>query len=71
MTIERHVEAIVGRLLDVMHMASRIPHHLLGNATDIHTGTTQRAVLDNGNPGAMLGCSPGMRDAAAATTDDN
>ncbi len=70
MPIHCHVEAIVRRMLEMMHMARRIPHYFLGNAAHIDAGATQRSVFDYRYSGAVLGRATRMGYAATATSDD-
>ena len=66
---DRDVEAIIARIGERHGDARRIPHDLLGNATDVHAGAAERAGFDYRHPGAVARRLLGTSQAAAAAAD--
>src|ERR1700681_266705 len=63
------VETIVARIGNTERHTHGIPHDLLGNATDVYTGSSQAVRFDNRDLGSELGRTLRTSQAAAAAAD--
>jgi len=70
MIVDRHVIAIIHRMMQLMCVVRRVPHDLLWHTANIDTGSAERAVLDNRCTRSVLRRSLRMSKAATAATDN-
>ncbi len=66
---QSEVESIVARIGKTQCHARGVPHDLLGNAADVHAGSSQAVRFDHRDLGAELGGTLRAGEAAAAAAD--
>ncbi len=68
--LDRNIETVIFRMFKHQCMVRRIPHELLGHATDVDTGAAERAGFDDRCFRAIFRRTLRMRQATTAAADD-